>query len=198
MFLALFVCLFVFIGMYIGNKYDLKKISINILFGLFLINVLFSILTNGYYLLFTNYHGAAWYFVLLSSILGILLMLIIDIKYDSTDNISICGFTIANTIIFLTSKFNFLFLIINILYYIFIGIYVRNSKSWFSVIIGCLIGIVFNHCFDWMLGYIFSIIIGFIVYFIYSISGIIFKNIDRKYYYGLILGIIVALIGSVL
>ena len=85
MFLALFVCLFVFIGMYIGNKYDLKKISINILFGLFLINVLFSILTNGYYLLFTNYHGAAWYFVLLSSILGILLMLIIDIKYDSTE-----------------------------------------------------------------------------------------------------------------
>lgn len=198
MFLAFFACLFVFLGMYLGNKYDLKKMSINILFGLFFVNLLFSILLSGYSLLSVNYHGSTWFFVLMSCILGILFMKIADIKYDETDNISICGFTIANTIIFLVSKFSFLLLIINILYYVFIGIYIRNSKSWFSVFIGCLLGVIFSHFYGWMLGYVYSIILGFVVYFVYSINGIIFKNSNKKYYYGLVLGIIVAVIGSVL
>lgn len=198
MFLAFFVCLFVFFGMCLGNKYDLRKMSINILFGLFFVNLLCSILVSGYSLLSINYHGSSWYFVLMACILGILFMKIADIKYDETDNISICGFTIANTIIFLVSKFSFLLLVINILYYVFIGIYIRSSKSWLSVIIGCLLGVIFGNFSGWMLGYVFSIIVGLVVYFVYSINGIIFKNTDKKYYYGLALGIVVALIGSVL
>ena len=98
----------------------------------------------------------------------------------------------------MVSKFSFLLLIINILYYVFIGIYIRNSKSWFSVFIGCLLGVIFSHFYGWMLGYVYSIILGFVVYFVYSINGIIFKNSNKKYYYGLVLGIIVAVIGSVL
>jgi hypothetical protein len=198
MVLVIISCLFVFLGMYFGKKYDLKNISINMIFGLFLVNCVCSVFDHGYSLLKINYHSSTWYFVLLGCILGYVIMKIIDLKYDRTDNISICGFTIANSIILLVSKFNILFLIINILYYIVIGIYIRNSKSWFSVIIGMIIGLILGSISCWLIGYLFAIFVGFIIYFVISVYTIIFRNSDKSGYYALIAGIAIALIGSML
>ena len=198
MVLVIISCLFVFLGMYFGKKYDLKNISINMIFGLFLINCVCSVFDYGYILLKTNYHSLTWYFIFLGCILGYVIMKIIDLKYDRIDNISICGFTIANSIILLVSKFNILFLIVNILYYVVIGVYIRNSKSWFSVIIGMIIGLILGSISCWILGYVFSIIVGFIIYFVISVYTIIFRNGDKNGYYALIAGIVISLIGSML
>lgn len=198
MVLVIISCLFVFLGMYFGKKYDLKNVSINMVFGLFLVNCVCSIFDQGYALLKINYHSMAYYFAFLGCILGYVIMKIIDLKYDRTDNISICGFTVANSMILCVSKFNILFFLINILYYVAIGIYIRNSKSWFSVIIGMIIGLILGLFNGWLLGYVFSIIVGFIIYFVISVYTIIFRNGDKNGYYALIAGIVISLIGSML
>ena len=61
--LAVICSLFVFLGMYIGNKYDLKKYSINSIFGLFVINGLGRILLNSYLFLYMNYHKGTFLFL---------------------------------------------------------------------------------------------------------------------------------------
>jgi len=198
MVLVIISCLFVFLGMYIGKKNDLKKSSIHMLFGLFLINSLCAILVNGYSFLSINYHSSTYYFVTLGSILGFVLMKIIDTKCEETDDISICGFVITNTIILLASKFNLLFLVVNILYYVIIGIYIKNSNSWISVFIGMVLGIVLYSLHTWLIGYVFTISFGFIIYFIYSLYTMIFKSGDKESYYYLIAGMVVALLGCVL
>lgn len=198
MVLVIIACLFVFLGMYFGKKYDLKNISINMIFGLFLVNCVCSIFDKGYVLLKINYHSSAYYFTILGCILGYVIMKIIDLKYDRTDNISICGFTVANSMILCVSKFNILFFLINILYYVTIGIYIKNSKSWFSVIIGMIIGLILVLFDGWLLGYVFSILVGFIIYFVISVYTIIFRNGDKNGYYALIAGIVISLIGSML
>jgi len=198
MVLVIISCLFVFLGMYIGKKNDLKKSSINMLFGLFFINSLCVLLKNGFSILSLNYHSSTYYFVTLGSILGFVLMKIIDMKCEETDDISICGFVVCNTIILLASKFNLLFFVINILYYVIFGIYIKNSKSWISVFIGMILGIVFYSLHTWLIGYVFTISFGFIIYFIYSVYTMIFRSGDKESYYYLIAGMAVALIGSVL
>ena len=95
MVLVIISCLFVFLGMYIGKKNDLKKSSINMLFGLFFINSLCVLLKNGFSILSLNYHSSTYYFVTLGSILGFVLMKIIDMKCEETDDISICGFVVC-------------------------------------------------------------------------------------------------------
>ena len=85
----------------------------------------------------------------------------------------------------------------NILYYVIIGIYIRKSKSWISVIVGMILGLLFSLITSWILGYIFTIILGFIVYFIVSVYNIVLRSKDKFAYYGLIAGIVIALIGSV-
>ena len=198
MVLVIISCLFVFLGMHIGKKYDLKKSSINMLFGLFLINSLCVILVNGYSFLSLNYHSSTYYFLILGSILGFVLMKIIDMKCSETDDVSICGFVICNTILLFASKFNLLFFVINILYYVILGIYIRNSKSWISVFVGVILGFIFYLLHSWIIGYMFSISFGFIIYFIYSVYTMIFRSGDKESYYYLIAGMIVALLGSVL
>lgn len=198
MVLVIICLIFLFVGMYIGNKYDLKRVSINMIFGLFLINGLLNILPKNYSVLFINYHYSTWFYLILGSILGYLIMKIIGFKYDETDNISIAGFTIFNTVLLVVSRFNILLLFINILYYIMIGIYIRKSKSWISVLIGMVLGLLLSLVTSWVSGYVLAVILGFIIYFIASVYSIVFKSKDKFAYYGLIAGFVVALIGSIL
>ena len=197
MVLVIICLLFLFIGMYIGNRFDLKKISINMIFGLFLINSLI-ICMSGCSFLLINYHNSTLLYLILGIIVGYLLMEIIGYKYDETDNISIGGFAFFNTFLLVNAKFNLLFLIINILYYVFIGIYISKSKSWISILIGMILGLVFSSITCWMFGYVLSIIIGFIIYFIVSVYSIVFKSNERKACYGLIAGMVIALLGGIL
>lgn len=198
MVLVIISCLFVFLGMFIGNKFDLKNISINVIFGLFFINSLGNILPHCYDILYKNYHSATFIYVILGSVLGYFLMRLSGYKYEDSDNISIVGFTIFNSYLLYVSKFSFIFLIINILYYILIGIYVRDSKSWIFVIIGMVIGVLIAFINSWVIGYLFSIIIGFLIYFIVSVYGLVFRNKNKYCYIGLIISILIALLGSIL
>lgn len=198
MMVLVIVCLlFLFIGMYIGEKRDLKKNSISMVFGLFLVNLLFVFLTS-YSFLSMNYHSSTWYFLILGVSLGYLFMKIIGYRYDETDNISIGGFSLLNTFLLVTVKFRFLFMIINILYYVIIGIYIRKSKSWISVLIGMVLGLLFSSITNWMFGYVLTIALGFIIYFIVSVYSIVFKSTDKKTYYSLIFGMVIALLGGLL
>lgn len=197
MVLVIVCLLFLFIGMYIGEKRDLKKNSISMVFGLFLVNLLFVFLTS-YSFLSMNYHSSTWYFLILGVFLGYLFMKIIGYRYDETDNISIGGFSLLNTFLLVTVKFRFLFMIINILYYVIIGIYIRKSKSWISVLIGMVLGLLFSSITNWMFGYVLTIALGFIIYFIVSVYSIVFKSTDKKTYYSLIFGMVIALLGGLL
>lgn len=191
-------CLFVFLGMYIGKKRDLKNISINCIFGLFLINSLFNVFDKGYFCLSKNYHDTTMFFSILGVILGILFIKISSFKYENSDDISIFGFTAFNSYLLFLSKFNLLFLIVNILYYVFIGIYIRNSRSWISVLIGMTFGLFLSLFSGWALGYLFTIFAGFLFYFIFSVYGLVFRNNDKKCYYALIIGMIIGLLGYML
>ena len=197
MVLVIICLLFLFIGMYIGNKFDLKKISINMIFGLFSINSL-TVFFSSYSILYKNYHNSTWFYLILGVIVGYLLMKIIGYKYDETDNISIGGFAFLNTFLFITGKYNLLFMIINILYYILIGIYIRKSNSWISVLIGMILGLLFSSITGWMFGYVFTVLLGFIIYFIVSVHSIVFKSSDKNAYYSLIVGMVIGLLGVIL
>lgn len=196
--LAVICSLFVFLGMYIGNRYDLKKYSINSIFGLFVINGLCCILFNSYRVLYINYHRSTFLFLVLGCILGYALMKLISFKYEETDNISICGFTLFNTYLFVVSRFSFFFLLVNIFYYILIGIYISKSKSWIYVLLGLILGLVFSLFSSWVLGYMFTILFSFVLYFILSVYSLVFKSNGKMYNYSLICGIIVGLLGCVL
>ena len=195
---AVICSLFVFLGMYIGNKYDLKKYSINSIFGLFVINGLCGVLFNSYNILSINYHKSTILFLILGCVLGYCLMKLVSFKYEETDNISICGFTLFNTYLLVVSKFNFFFLLINILYYVLIGIYISKSKSWIYVLLGLILGLLFSLISSWIIGYIFSIIFSFLLYFIFSVYNLVFKSNSKMAYYSLLCGILVGLLGCVL
>lgn len=201
MVLVILCCLFVFLGMYIGRKFNLKYFSINFMFGLFLLNCLIQILPNAYSLLSINYHDMTFIYVFLGVVIGVVLMMLFDYKSDNCDDISIIGFTMVNTCILcnaFSSKFSLLLFIINVLYYVSIGIYIKDGRSFISVIIGLILGLLsclFNH---WFLGYFYSIIVGVILCFVYSISIVVTKCKDKYAYVGLILGMLVAFLGSVL
>ena len=79
-----------------------------------------------------------------------------------------------------------------------LGIYIRKSKSWISVLVGMVLGLFLGLVTSWMLGYVFAVIFGFVIYFIVSVYSIVLKTKDKLAYYGLLAGVIVALIGSVL
>ena len=117
--LAVISSLFVFLGMYIGNKYNLKKYSINCIFGLFVINGVGRILFSSYSILYRNYHRSTFFFLLLGCILGYSLMKLVSFKYEETDNVSICGFTLFNTYLLCISKFIIMF------YWVFILVRVK-------------------------------------------------------------------------
>lgn len=196
--LAVICSLFVFLGMYIGNKYDLKKYSINSIFGLFVINGLGGVLFNSYNILYINYHKSTFLFLVLGCILGYFLMKLISLKYEETDNVSICGFTLFNTYLLVISKFNFFFLLINILYYVLIGIYISKSRSWIYVLLGLILGLLFSLISSWVLGYMFTILFSFVLYFILSVYSLVFKSSGKIYNYSLICGIVVGLLGCIL
>lgn len=198
MVLVIFCCLFVFLGMFIGNKKNLKNVSINMIFGLFLINSLVNILPNSYSILYKNYHNITLLYVILGITLGYLIVKLCTYKYDDVDNISIAGFTIFNTFLLYVSKFNFMLLVINILYYVLIGIYVRNSKSWIFVFIGMILGIILGLINGWIIGYMFNMIIGSLIYFIVSVYGLVFRSNDKFCYIGLVFGMLIAFLGSIL
>ena len=198
MILSALCCLFIFLGMFIGEKYDLKKTSIHIIFGLFIVNFLVSLIPYVYSYLYVNYHSSTLMYVLLSIILGYLLIRLVNYTYEDSDNLSILGFTLFNTSLFCLHKFNILFLIINIFYYIFIGIYIKKSKSWIYVFIGCVLGILFSLINSWIMGYIFGINVGFLLYFILSVYNIVFRGNDKVCNIGLIIGLVVALFGGLL
>ena len=196
--IALFCSLFVFLGIYLCDRFDLKKYSINSIFGLFLVNGFFNVLIGGYGHLFINYHRSTFLFLVLGCILGFSIMKLIGFKYDETDNISILGFSLINSYLLVIGRFSFLFLLINILYYVLIGAYVKGSRSWIYVFLGVILGLFFSLFSGWIMGYMFTIIFGFLLYFILSVYGIVFKSSSRISYYALICGFLVALLGSIL
>lgn len=198
MIFAILSCLFIFLGMFIGNRYDLKKISINAIFGLFTINVFQCISSAVYPLLYRNYHNSSWLFILLGILLGYLVIKLINCKYEDSDNISILGFTVVNSYLFILHNFNIIFLIINIFYYVFIGVYISKSKSWIYVLLGCFLGIILSLIKVWSMGYIYGITIGFVVYFILSVYNIVFRCKDKKSLAGLIVGFLIALLGGLI
>ena len=198
MILAVLSCLFIFLGMIIGNKFDFKKLSINVIFGLFAMNFLSITLSYVYSFLYSNYHSSVWLFILFSVILGYLIIKFINCKYDDCDNISIFGFTVVNTCLFISHTFSILFLIINILYYIMIGIYIKKSKSWIYVLCGCALGILLSFIKNWAIGYIYGIDAGFILYFVLSVYNMVFRNKEKGASISLIIGFIVALLGGLL
>ena len=198
MILSVLCCLFVFLGMFLGKKFNLKKESICMISGLFLINTVVGVIPSSYNVLYRNYHSSTFLFLILGSILGFLIMKLIGHKYDETDNISIAGFSFLNSYLFIFHRFSILFLIINILYYVLIGIYIREGKSWISVVAGCIIGIIFSYISGWAVGYFLSLIVGFLLFFIFSVYGIVIKNNEKSSYIGLIIGIIVAFLGGIL
>lgn len=198
MILALLCCLFVFLGMFIGEKFNLKKLSINALFGLFTFNFLGSEISYVYSILYKNYHSSTFLFVLLSVILGFLLIKLINCKYEDCDNVSILGFTVINTALFISHRFSILFLIINIIYYILLGIYIKKSKSWIFVFLGFILSLIFSLFSNWIIGYFYGVNLGFVFYFILSIYSIVFRNKDKWSSVGLIFGLIVALLGGLL
>ena len=194
MILAVFSCLFIFLGMYIGEKYDLKKLSINVIFGLFVVNTFQCISAGAYPFMFVNYHNTTYFYI----VLGYLLLKLINCKYDDCDNISVLGFTIINTCLFIAHSFNILFLVINILYYIMIGIYIKKSKSWIYILLGCGIALILSLFKIWFIGYIYTINAGFILYFVFSVYNIVFRSKDKSSLVSLILGLVIALIGGLL
>lgn len=201
MFLVLICCLFVFLGMYIGKKYNLKYVSINFMFGLFLLNCLSSILPNAYSILFHNYHDTTFIYVVLGIVLGVVFMMLFDYKSDNCDDISIIGFTIINSCLLynsLSNKFSFLLFIVNILYYVIIGIYIKDGKSWISVIVGMILGIFLSFINSWLIGYLFSIVVGIILCFIYSIYIVVVRNKSKFAYAGLLIGMLISFLGSIL
>lgn len=198
MVLVIFCCLFVFLGMYIGNRYNLKNASISVVFGLFLINSVFNILPYSDSILSLNYHDSAYIYCFLGCVLGYVLMKIFECKYDQTDNISIFGFSLFNSFLLFVGKINFIFVLVNIFYYILIGLYIRNSKSWIYVFLGVLFGFFVSFINSFVIGYIFTIMFGFIISFVISVHELIFRNTDKKCLSGLVLGILVGLVGCLL
>lgn len=198
MVLVIICCLFVFLGMFIGNKWNLKSFSINMIFGLFFINCLVLLLPSAYSILNVNYHDTTIIYFGLSIIVGYLFIRMISLKYDNCDNISILGFVVINSYLLYIHKFNILFYIINILYYIIIGIYIRNSKSWVSVIIGCFIGLLLSFISGFYIGFTFCVVSGFIAYFVVSVFELIIRGNNFKGYLGLITGIIIGFLGGIL
>lgn len=198
MVLVLLSCLFVFLGMYIGRRYNLKYFSINFMFGLFILNCLIQILPSAYSLLSKNYHDTTFIFVFLGIVLGVVLMMLFDYKSDNCDDISIIAFSMANSCLLFNTKISFLLLIINILYYVSIGIYIKDGKSFLSVFIGMILGFIFGIINHWIIGYFYSISVGIVLCFVYSISIVVTKCREKNSYIGLILGMIIAFLGSIL
>lgn len=191
-------CLFVFLGMFIGKKWNLKSVSINTIFGMFLINCFVVLLPNAYSILHINYHFTTIIYLCLGIIIGYLFMNVVSYKYDNCDNISIVGFSILNSYLLYVSKINLLLFIVNVIYYIIIGIYIRDSKSWIFVIVGNVLGLLLSLFSGFGIGYVFCLMIGFVFYFIISVCSLIFRSNCVKDYLGLIFGIIIALIGGLL
>jgi len=201
MVLVIISCLFVFLGMYIANRWNLKYVSINFLFGVFLLNCLVQILPNGYNLLSYNYHDTTFIYAFLGVIIGIVLMMLFDYKSDNCDDVSIVGFTMINSYLLystLSSHFNFILFFVNILYYVSIGIYIKDGKSWVSVFLGMILGFFISLISSWWIGYFFSIVVGIILCFIYSISIVVIRNKGRYSYISLILGMVIGFLGSIL
>lgn len=198
MVLVILSSLFVFLGMYIGKRFNLKYLSINFMFGLFILNCLIQMLPGAFSLLSKNYHDTTFIFVFLGIVLGVVLMVLFDYKSDNCDDVSIIAFTMVNSCILFSSKFNFLIFIINVLYYISIGIYIKNGKSWLSVFIGMFLGIIFGFINHWMIGYFYSISVGIVLCFVYSISIVVTRSREKNSYIGLILGMLIAFLGSIL
>lgn len=201
MVLVIISCLFVFLGMYIGRRFNLKYFSINFMFGLFFLNCLIQVLPYAYSLLNKNYHDTTFIYVFLGTILGIVLMMLFDYKSDNCDDVSIIAFTMVNSCLLyhsLSVKFNLLLLLINIIYYISIGLYIKDGKSWLSVFIGMILGFIFGFFNHWLIGYFYSISIGIILCFVYSISIVVTKGREKYASFGLIFGMLIAFLGSVL
>ena len=198
MVLVVFCYMFVFLGMYIGNRYNFKSVSINVVFGLFLINSVFNILPYSDRVLSFNYHDSAYIYCFLGCVLGYVLMKIFECKYDQTDNISIFGFSLFNSYLLFISKFSFVSSLVTIFYYILIGIYIRNSKSWIYVFLGSILGYFVSLISGYIVGYFLSITFGFIISFVLSVHELIFKSSAKKNLYGLIDGLLVGMIGCVL
>lgn len=198
MVLVLLCCIFIFLGMYIGSRFNLKGVSINVVFGLFLINSVFNILPYSNKVLSYNYHDSAYIYCFLGCVLGYVLMKIFECKYDQTDNISILGFSLFNSYLLLLSDFSLFLVLINIFYYILIGIYIKNSRSWIYVFLGSILGYFVSLISGYIVGYFLSITFGFIISFVLSVHELIFKSSDKKNLYGLIVGLLVGMIGCVL
>lgn len=192
--IVLLITLFVFLGMFIGKKYDLKYFSINSIFSLFLVNGLFNIFLASNYLSI-NYHDTTWIYLILCGVVGFILMKIIGIKSDNPDDVSITCFSFLNCFILFTGKLNFLIFLVNVIYYVLIGIYIKDSKSNMYVFLGFILSFIASFISSWMLGYLMASLIGIIIYFLFSIYNVVIRN---SAYVGIVVGILVGIIGAII
>lgn len=191
------IILFTFLGMFIGKKYDLKYFSINSIFGLFLVNGIFNLFVASNYLSI-NYHYSTWIYLFLCIILGFVLSKLVCIKSDNPDDVSIACFSFFNCFLLFLGNFNLFSFLISILYYILIGIYIKDTKSYINVFLGFVFSFIASFISSWMIGYLLSCFIGIVLYFIFSIYGVVGRNSEKSGLVGLILGIVIGVIGGVL
>lgn len=196
--ISFLLSLFVFLGMFLCEKRNLKNESIFLIFGLLLFCLIVSVIPYGYSFLYHNYHKGTLIYFLMGSIFGYLFMKLCSYKYDKCDNIVLTGFSLFISFLVSVSKFNIFSLIVAMLFYVVLGIYIRNSKSFISVLIGSVLGVLLSFFNTWMFGYIFCLVAGFIIYFVSSLSSMVFRNKNQVCYYFLGVGMILGFLGSIL
>lgn len=194
---TLIVVLFVFLGIFIGKKFNLKYFSINSIFGLFLVNGLYDLLLSSNFLSI-NYHNSTWFYLVLCGILGFVIMKLIGIKSDNPDDVSIVGFSFINCFFLLINKFSLVSFLISCLYYILIGIYIKDTKSYLYVFLGFVLAFISSFLSNWMFGFLFSTLVGFFAYFLFSIYILVTRNSQKMGVVGLIVGFVVGLLGGIL
>lgn len=195
---AFLLSLFVFFGMFLCQKKNWKGESIFLIFGLLLFSLISCIIPCGYSFLYRNYHSNTFIYFVAGSLLGYLFMKLCSYKYDKCDNIVLIGYSLFISFLLCINKFNIFSLIISILFYIVIGIYIRNSNSFIGVLIGSLLGVLLSFFTSWINGYVICFIIGLVLYFILSLFIMIFRNKNKGYYYYLIIGMVIGFLGSLL
>ena len=117
---------------------------------------------------------------------------------DNPDDVSIVGFSFINCFFLFLGKFSIFSFIISSLYYILIGIYIKDTKSYLYVFLGFILAFISSFLSNWMFGFLFSTLVGIFIYFLVSIYMIVSRNNERAGIIGLVVGIIVGLLGGIL
>lgn len=208
--LTFLLSIFIIIGTYINtllNKKNIrtKNVSINMLYGLLLLTSIIKILPVSYSLLSKNYHDTTYVYLILTILIGFIIIEIFNLNKKQNKNTSILslmvfcliqGIIISNYNI---QNIDYISMIFLSIYNIIIGIYIKeiNNKklSIIPITVSYLIGLLLGNITNWQMGYLFSVSLGIIIYFIISLSSSIIKNKNSIYEtIGLVIGMTLVLL----